>query len=204
MTSPHRVTVDSAARILTLTPRFHFVSLNPRRITTDVPHWQKNLPSVLGLHPASVEQHMSDLTKKQFFSQTRISENACIPRRLAAIVAGLLMMMPFLTGCGGGGNSSNGGTATAARVTVSLTWNQVPDPTVYAYFVHYGRQSPGQPGSCLYESSVPVAYPAATSAMSATITNLLPNTRYYFTISAYNSEESACSDEVSIVTPPSV
>jgi hypothetical protein len=40
---------------------------------------------------------------------------------------------------------------------------------------------------------------------SATVTNLNPNTRYYFTVSAYNGLESACSSEVSTVTdPPSV
>jgi len=37
---------------------------------------------------------------------------------------------------------------------------------------------------------------------SATITNLDPDTRYYFTVSAYNGLESACSSEVSTVTDP--
>jgi len=137
---------------------------------------------------------MSDLTKKQFFPRTGVTETACIPLRLTAIVAGLLLMvMPFLTGCGGGG----GGSAAPVGATASLAWDPVPDPSVSAYFVHYGRQSPGQPGNCSYESSVSVAGPS-----SATVTNLDPNTLYYFTVSAYNGLESACSNEVSTVTPP--
>ncbi len=83
-----------------------------------------------------------------------------------------------------------------AGATASLAWSPVPDPSVMAYFVHYGRQSPGQPGSCAYEQSQYVGSP------SATITGLEPNTLYYFTVSAYNGLESACSSEVSTVTPP--
>jgi hypothetical protein len=141
---------------------------------------------------------MSDLTNKQFLPRTRVIETACIPLPLTAFVAGLLLtMMPFLTGCGEGDSGGGGGsTKAAAGATVSLAWSPVPDPSVYAYFVHYGRQSPGQPGSCAYESSMHVASP------SATVTNLDPNTLYYFTISAYNGLESACSGEVSTVTPP--
>ena len=37
---------------------------------------------------------------------------------------------------------------------------------------------------------------------SATITDLDPNTLYYFAVSAYNGLESACSNEVSTLTPP--
>jgi hypothetical protein len=134
---------------------------------------------------------MSDLPKQQFFPRTRVSEIICIPLRLTAIVAGLLLtMMPLLTGCGGGEGQADTG------ITASLAWSPVPDPSVSAYFVHYGRQSPDQPGSCSYESSMSVDSP------SATVTNLDPNTLYYFTVSAYNGLESACSNEVSTVTPP--
>jgi len=149
---------------------------------------------------------MSDLTKQPcFLSQTRVTETARIPLRLTTIVAGLLLsIMPFLTGCGGGGGET-GSAPSAAPVgaTASLAWSPVQDPSVTAYFIHYGRQSPGQPGSCTYESSKHVAPPTDTAtAVSATLTDLDPNTVYYFTVSAYNGIESACSDEVSTVTPP--
>ena len=144
-----------------------------------------------------MEQHLSAWTKQQFFPRTRVIETACISLRLTAIVAGLLLtMMPLLTGCGGGeGEISSEPSAAPVGVTASLAWSPVPDPSVIAYFVHYGRQSPGQQGSCAYESSMHATSP------SATVTNLDPNTRYYFTVSAYNGLESACSSEVSTVTP---
>jgi hypothetical protein len=66
---------------------------------------------------------------------------------------------------------------------------------VYAYFVHYGKQSAGQPGSCNYAFSTFVGSP------SATITGLDPDTSYYFAVSAYNGLESSCSNEVATVTP---
>jgi hypothetical protein len=145
-----------------------------------------------------MEQRMTALTKKQFFPWTRVTEMACIPLRLTAIIAGLLLtMVPFLTGCGGGGgggDTSAPAPAAVTGITASLAWSPVQDPSVIAYFVHYGRQSPGQSGSCSYESSMYVASPEAT------VTNLEPNTRYYFTVSAYNGVESACSGEVSTVT----
>lgn len=139
---------------------------------------------------------MSGLTKQQFFARTRVTATACIPLRLTAIVASLLLtMMPVLTGCGGG-EPGNEVSAAPVGATASLAWRPVQDPSVYAYFVHYGRKSPGQSGSCSYESSMYVDSP------SATVTNLDPDTRYYFTVSAYNDLESACSSEVSTVTPP--
>jgi len=144
---------------------------------------------------------MSYLTNQLFHSpQTRAMKATRRPRRLTAIVAGLLLTtMSFLTGCGGGGETtSDTVTPGSVGVTASLDWNPVPDPSVSAYFVHYGRHSPHHPGSCAYEHSVSVASP------SATLTNLDPDTRYYFAVSAYNGLESACSNEVSTVTPPSV
>jgi len=142
---------------------------------------------------------MTALTKKQFFPRTKVPKTVCIPRRLTAIVAGLLLtMMPLLTGCGGGGGGETGSAPSAAPVgaTASLAWHPVQDPSVIAYFVHYGRQSPGHSGSCSYEHSMHADSP------SATVTNLDPNTRYYFSVSAYNGLESACSSEVSTVTDP--
>ena len=144
-----------------------------------------------------MEQHLTALTKQQFFARTRVAKTACIPRRLTAIVAGLLLtMMPLLTGCGGGEQTGGGPSVVPLGATASLEWNPVQDPSVIAYFVHYGRQSPGQPGSCTYESSMYIDSP------SATVTNLDPNTLYYFSVSAYNGLESPCSDEVSTVTSP--
>jgi hypothetical protein len=143
---------------------------------------------------------MNDLTKKQFFPRTRVTETACILLRLPAIVTGLLLtIIPLLlTGCGGGGGGESGSVPSAqpVGVTASLAWHPVDDPSVIAYFVHYGRHSPGHPGSCSYEHSMHVSSP------SATITNLEPDTHYYFTVSAYNGLESACSGEVSTVTDP--
>jgi len=131
-----------------------------------------------------------------------------MPLRLTAIVAGaLLTMVPFLTGCGEGQagsdptvtvppGSGEAGSTPPLLATTSLAWSPVADPSVSAYIVHYGRHSPGQPGSCAYESSMHAASP------SATVTDLDPNTVYYFAVSAYNGLESACSNEVSTHTPP--
>jgi hypothetical protein len=145
---------------------------------------------------------MSDLTNQLIYSpQTRAMKATGRPRCLTAIVAGLLLTtMSFLTGCGGGGETGSDPTvkvnpgSAGATATASLDWNPVPDSTVSAYFVHYGRQSPHQPGSCAYEHSISVDSP------SATLTNLDPNTTYYFAVSAYNGLESACSNEVSTST----
>lgn len=139
---------------------------------------------------------MSALPKQQFFLPgTRVTKTICIPLRLTAMVAGLLLtMMPLLTGCGGGEGGSEP-SAAQGGATVSLAWSPVQDSSVYGYFVHYGQQSPDQPGSCAYESSMYV------DSASAMVINLDPGTLYYFTVSAYNGIESACSSEVSTVTP---
>ncbi len=140
--------------------------------------------------PSSTEQHMSALTKQQCcLPRTRVTETARMPLLLTAIVTGLLLsIMPILTGCGGGETGSGAG------ATASLAWSPVPDPSISSYLVHYGRQSPNQSGSCAYESSMSVDSP------SATVTNLEPNTLYYFAVSAYNGIESSCSNEVSTST----
>jgi hypothetical protein len=140
-------------------------------------------------------------TQQNCLPRTRVTETARRPLHLTAIVTGLLLLiMPFFTGCGTGDNGNQstvtGGPSSSASATASLTWDPVTDPSVSAYFVHYGRQSPGQVGSCIYEHSISV------DSSSATVTNLDPNTLYYFTVSAYNGLESACSNEVSAVTPP--
>jgi hypothetical protein len=138
---------------------------------------------------------MSALSEQQFFLPlTRVAETICIPLRLATMVASLLLtMMPLLTGCGGGEGQAS--TPADTGIAMSLAWDPVPDPSVHSYFIYYGQQSSGQPGSCAYQGSMSVDSP------SATVTNLEPNTLYYFAVSAHNGLESACSNEVSIVTP---
>lgn len=117
----------------------------------------------------------------------------------AALLAGLFLS--GVTGCAaGGGGTEEPGLSIAAGPTaasVSLAWDPVQDSTVYAYYVHYGKQSPGQPGSCAYEESEYVTSP------SAVIAGLDPNTQYYFSVSAYNGLDSACSEEVATITAAS-
>ncbi len=90
-------------------------------------------------------------------------------------------------------------TPTPTGVTAQLTWDASTDPNVLGYFVHYGKQSSGEYGSCSYEQSQRVGPPPAT------ITDLEPNTPYFFAISAFSEAESEtespCSNEVLVVTP---
>jgi len=115
----------------------------------------------------------------------------------SSVVVGLALLS--LTGCGGGGSGDGGpavSTSTAPTgATASLSWDPVQDPSVYQYQVHFGKQSSGQAGSCNYQDTISVSSP------SATITGLDPNTRYYFSVSAFNGMSSPCSNEVSTVTP---
>jgi hypothetical protein len=91
-------------------------------------------------------------------------------------------------------------TSTPTGVSAQLTWDASTDPDVQGYFIHYGKRSPGEYGSCSYDESQRVGTPPAT------ITDLEPNTPYFFAISAFGESESEaetpCSNEVLIVTPP--
>jgi hypothetical protein len=92
-------------------------------------------------------------------------------------------------------------TATPTGATARLTWEASTDPKVVGYTVYYGKQSSGEHGSCSYGES------QAIEAPPVTITGLDPNTPYFFAISAYGGEvespeESLCSNEVLLVTPP--
>lgn len=109
----------------------------------------------------------------------------------------LFTSINLLTGCGGGENGAPSISTSAgqAGATASLTWIAVQDTTVSGYYVHYGKISTGQAGSCSYEDQQFVSSP------SATITNLDNAARYYFAVSAYNGLESTCSNEVWTDTP---
>lgn len=56
-----------------------------------------------------------------------------------------------------GSCSNEVSTVTPPSGVVSLKWNSVQDPAVSTYDVHYGKQSPGQPGNCAYSDSMQVA-----------------------------------------------
>jgi hypothetical protein len=83
---------------------------------------------------------------------------------------------------------------TQGGTTARLNWDASVDPNVTGYYVYYGKQSSGQPGSCAYEGSQEVEAPPAI------ITGLEPNTRYFFAISAYGESESPCSNEIQVST----
>jgi hypothetical protein len=141
---------------------------------------------------------MSDLTTRRRFSlRARVAEVSRMLKSLTTLITSLLLsIMSLLTGCGGAGEAGSNGVAPTPPIaaTASLAWDPVTDPSVSAYFVHYGQQSPSQTGSCIYEHSMIV------DSSSATVTDLDPNTLYYFAVSAYNGLESACSNEVSLLT----
>ncbi len=92
-------------------------------------------------------------------------------------------------------------TSTPTGVAARLTWEASTDSKVVGYTVYYGKESSGEQGSCAYPDS------QAVEAPPATITGLDPNTPYFFAISVYggeveSAEESLCSNEVLVVTPP--
>jgi hypothetical protein len=82
--------------------------------------------------------------------------------------------------------------------TAQVDWDASSDPNVQGYFIHYGKRSSGEHGSCSYEESQRVGSPPAT------ITGLEPHTAYFFAISAFGESESEaetpCSNEIVVVT----
>ena len=50
-------------------------------------------------------------------------------------------------------------TVTPPSGAISLAWDPDQDPTVYTYYVHYGKQSSGQPAGCNYSNNMQVATP---------------------------------------------
>ena len=83
--------------------------------------------------------------------------------------------------------------APTASAVATLAWNPVGE--VAGYYIHYGKESPGSHGSCAYAQST------FSSTPTATVSGLEADTTYYFAVSSFNGIESACSDEVSTVTP---
>jgi len=96
----------------------------------------------------------------------------------------LVLLFLSLKGCG----------ADPERATVSLIWDPVNDSSVVGYYIHYGKQSAGQPGSCAYDQATFVSLPRGT------VTGLDLGSIYYFAVSAYNGVEGHCSNEVSAHT----
>ena len=93
----------------------------------------------------------------------------------------------LLTGCGGDDRPAGG--------SASLSWNPVAESNVH-YTVHYGKQSSGGDGSCIYETSIDVSEPYAL------ITGLEFGTQYYFAVSASSEQGSSrCSSEASKLMP---
>lgn len=114
---------------------------------------------------------------------------------LACSIA-LSVLFLSLSGCGSGGagEPTISTTSTASGAMATLAWNpvqpQAGDPSILGYYIHYGKQSSGQPGSCSYEDSKFVM------TTNGTVTGLQAGNRYYFAVSAYNGIEGACSNEV--------
>jgi hypothetical protein len=133
---------------------------------------------------------MNDLTTMNF--QKSIIGLAC------SITLSVLFLS--LSGCGSGdaGEPTISTTSTASGATASLAWDpvqpQAGEPSILGYYIHYGKRSAGQPGSCSYEDSIFVM------TSSGTIRRLEPGSRYYFSVSAYNGVEGSCSNEVYIDT----
>jgi Fibronectin type III domain len=109
-----------------------------------------------------------------------------------------IVLTSLLSGCSGGDGETAAPSSAAftSPLAVSLAWDPVPDSSLTGYVIHYGTSSPNASGSCNYEHALFVPSPQGT------VINLHPETRYYFSVSSYNGTESACSSEVSTVTPP--
>lgn len=98
----------------------------------------------------------------------------------------------MFTGCGIGGEQGPivSTTASSTAATANLAWDPVTDLSVVGYYIHYGKQSPNQSGSCSYDNVQFVP------SSQGTITDLELQSTYYFAVSAYNGIEGNCSNEV--------
>lgn len=102
-------------------------------------------------------------------------------------LVGLTLLFLSLTGCGAAGEQE---ALTPTQATVSLVWDPVNDPSIVGYYIHYGKHSPNQPGSCSYERAIFI------EASQAVVTGLDQESTYYFAVSAYNGQRGNCSNEV--------
>lgn len=120
--------------------------------------------------------------------QTRMIPLIVLRGLLLAVV---VLAGSFVAGCGSGDEGSPGSSLASPTASKSLAWDPVSG--VHGYLVYYGSESPGVPGSCAYAQSV------FTTTPSVTVTDLIPNTTYYFAVSAFNGLESHCSSEIMTV-----
>lgn len=86
--------------------------------------------------------------------------------------------------------------STPTGASAEVTWQPSADSNVKGYYIYYGRQSTGEPGVCSHEERYSVESPPVT------ITELEPNTPYFFAVSSHSSLESPCSNETAVITPP--
>lgn len=121
-------------------------------------------------------------------NQTRTIQLIVLRCLLFAVV---VLAGSFVAGCGSGDEGSPGSSLASPTASKSLAWDPVSG--VHGYLVYYGSESPGVPGSCAYAQSV------FTTTPSVTVTDLIPNTTYYFAVSAFNGLESHCSSEIMTV-----
>jgi len=123
-------------------------------------------------------------------TSTNVDFTQSVTRSLRPILFVLLPLL--LTGCGmeGGQGPTVSTTASATAATASLAWDPVNDSSVVGYYIHYGKQSPNQSGSCSYDNVQFV------SSSQGTIADLELASTYYFAVSAYNGIEGNCSNEV--------
>lgn len=121
-------------------------------------------------------------------NQTRTIQLIVLRCLLLAVV---VLAESFVAGCGSGDEGSPGSSLASPTASKSLAWDPVSG--VHGYLVYYGSESPGVPGSCAYAQSV------FTTTPSVTVTDLIPNTTYYFAVSAFNGLESHCSSEIMTV-----
>ena len=121
-------------------------------------------------------------------NQTRTIQSIVLRCLLLAVV---VLAESFVSGCGSGDEGSSGNSLASPTASKSLAWDPVSG--VHGYLVYYGSESPGVPGSCAYAQSV------FTTTPSVTVTDLIPNTTYYFAVSAFNGLESHCSSEIMTV-----